>query len=83
MESVNLQVRCAARQFAVKECIQRVASEPHACKCHCTGILGIDVDFLCSVCILRTLVGNEEALEVRVTFKSKFITDLWQSVEPC
>lgn len=62
MESINLQVRCAAEQFAVKEGVQKVASEPHACKCHCTWILSIDVDVLYSACILRTLVGNEDAL---------------------
>jgi len=62
MESINLQVRCAAKQFAGKEDVQKVASEPHACKCHCTWILSIDVDFLCSVYILRTPVGNEKAL---------------------
>lgn len=62
MESINLQVRCAAKRFAVKEDVQKVASEQHACKCHCIWILSIDVDFLYSVYILRTLVGSEKAL---------------------
>lgn len=62
METINLQVRCAAKQFAVKESVHKVASELHACKCHCTWILSIDVHFLYSVYILVTLVGNEKAL---------------------
>lgn len=62
MHSINLQLRCVAKQFPAEEGAQEVASEPHAYKCHCTWILSLDADILCSVCILRTLVRNEKAL---------------------
>lgn len=62
MHSINLQLRCVAEQFAAEEGAQEVASEPHACKCHCTWIFSLDVVSLYSLCIVRTLMGDGKAL---------------------
>lgn len=80
MGRINLQVRRVVKQLAVREGVQKVASVPHPCKCYCTRILSVKVgfkQFLYLLYVLRFFCEKgKRFMEVYVTFKSKFITDL-------